>query len=480
MRIGPRILLGTFVLVALAAILLAQVFVQQVKPGVRQTMEDTLVDTANLLAELARDDLLDGRIEDGRFARSVRALAARDIGADIWGFEKRRAQYRIYVTDARGIVVFDSTGEAVGEDYSRWNDVHLTLRGAYGARSTRSDPDDEDSSVMHVAAPIRDRAGRIAGVLTVAKPNRTIAPFIERSQAVVARWGGVLVAVALLLGVATAWWLSRELGKLRRYADAVTAGGRAELPRTAGEFHELGQALETMRTRLEGKQYVERYVHALTHELKSPLTAISASADLLAATGGAPMPDADRARFVEAIRHQSGRMATMIDKLLALAAVEHRRALDAPAEVEIPPLLDDVARDVSMHAEERGVAVRCSAGAACGVVRGDRFLLRQAIGNLVENAIDFSPARGGVEVRARREGDTVSVEVLDRGPGVPDYARGQVFDRFYSLPRPDGGSRSSGLGLSFVAEVAALHGGYARLDPREGGGTVARLVVPAG
>jgi two-component system sensor histidine kinase CreC len=478
MRIGLRILLGTFLVVALAAILLAQVFVQQVKPGVRQTMEDTLVDTANLLAELARDDLLDGRIDDGRFAESVRALAGRDIGAAIWGFEKRRAQYRIYVTDARGIVVFDSAGEAVGEDYSRWNDVHLTLRGEYGARSTRSDPDDEDSSVMHVAAPVRDRDGRIAGVLTVAKPNRAIAPFIASSQAIVMRWGWVLMGVALLVGVAAAWWLSRQLGLLRRYADAVTAGERAVLPRTAGEFHELGQALETMRTRLEGKQYVERYVHALTHELKSPLTAISASADLLASAGPAAMPDADRARFVEAIRHQSGRMAAMIDKLLALAAVEHRQALDTPDAVDLAEVLRDVASDVEVRAGERRIDVDLRPGASA-VVRGDAFLLRQAIGNLVENAMDFAPAGSVVSISATRDDGQAIVQVADRGPGVPDYARPHVFDRFYSLPRPDGGSRSSGIGLSFVAEVATLHGGRATLEPREGGGTVARLALPA-
>ena len=91
MRIGLRILLGYFVIVAMAAILLGRVFVQEVKPGVRQTMEDTLVDTANLLAELATDDLLAGKIDHGRFAESVRALTDRDPGAEIWGFAKRRS-----------------------------------------------------------------------------------------------------------------------------------------------------------------------------------------------------------------------------------------------------------------------------------------------------------------------------------------------------------------------------------------------------
>ncbi|MGO4778857.1 HAMP domain-containing protein, partial [Lysobacter sp. 2RAB21] len=170
---------------------------------------------------------------------------------------KPAASYRVYVTDARGIVVFDSTGQDVGSDYSRWNDVYLTLRGRYGARSSPGEGGDPDDTVMHVAAPIRDDSGRIVGVLSVAKPNRAIAPFIARSQSVVTRWGFVLMGAALLIGVGVSWWLSRQIGLLRRYAHAVTAGGRAAPPRAAGEFGELGRALETMRSRLEGKQYVE-------------------------------------------------------------------------------------------------------------------------------------------------------------------------------------------------------------------------------
>ena len=265
-NIGLRVLLGYFLIVALAALLVGKVFVEQVKPGVRQAMEGTLIDTANTLAELASDDMQAGRIADGQFARRMRAVYGREVGADIWGFAKQRSGFRITVADARGIVVFDSEGKDLGRDNSRWNDVYRTLRGQYGARSTRSDPDDPDSTVMHVAAPIRDEAGKIIGVLSVAKPNRAMAPFIARSQQIVARWGLVLMGAALLVGIAAAWWLSRQLGALRRYADAVAAGERAPQPAAAGEFGDLGRALHDMREKLEGKQYVEQYVHALTHE----------------------------------------------------------------------------------------------------------------------------------------------------------------------------------------------------------------------
>ncbi|RDY66603.1 two-component system sensor histidine kinase CreC [Lysobacter soli] len=474
MKIGLRIFLGYFLIVAIAGLLLAQVFVAQVKPGVRQAMEDTLVDTANVLAELATDDFIKGRIDKGDFARRVRAMAGRDYGAQIWGFGKRTSQYRIYVTDARGIVVFDSSGRDVGRDYSRWNDVYLTLRGRYGARSTRSEYADPNSTVMHVAAPIRDADGRIIGVLTVAKPNSAIAPFIERSQRSVWRWGAVLLGVSLLIGLMAAWWLSRQLGALRRYANAVTAGERATLPRTAGEFGELGHALETMRTQLEGKQYVEQYVHTLTHEMKSPLAAIRGSAELLEG----PLDDADRTRFAATIRAQSERLSQMIDKMLALAAVEHRQRLEHPESLSLADVVADAASQCETRLSQAGLRLSLDLAAGLPDVRGDRFLLRQAVVNLIENAVDFSPQGGVVEVRLDAEGDRQHVEVRDRGPGIPDYAVERVFERFYSLPRPGNGSRSSGLGLPFVAEVAALHGGEASLVNRDGGGALAGLVLP--
>src|SRR4249919_3987913 len=133
-----------------------RVFVDEVKPGVRQAMESSLVDTATVLAELASDDLRTGHMADGTFARHVEAANHRHMGAKVWNFQKDRFDYRIYVTDARGIVVYDSKGIDAGRDYSRWNNVERTLRGGYGARSSPETPGDRVNTVMHVSAPIRD------------------------------------------------------------------------------------------------------------------------------------------------------------------------------------------------------------------------------------------------------------------------------------------------------------------------------------
>jgi two-component system sensor histidine kinase CreC len=332
---------------------------------------------------------------------------------------------------------------------------------------------------MYVAAPIVDRSegqDRIVGVLTVAKPNQTIAPFIARSQGTILRWGFVLLGTALVVGLLAAWWLSRQLTALRAYADAVTAGERVAPPEVPGEFGDLSRALETMRDRLEGKQYVEHYVHALTHELKSPLAAIRGSTELVE-SGGDSMPAADRARFLATIRSQGDRMAEMIDKMLALAAVEHRQRIESPQPVDLRTTIDEAIERVAPRLAQRRIATHVEGETA--VVQGDAFLLRQALVNLLDNAADFAPEGSTVTVGIARDGTRCRISVADEGPGVPDYALERAFERFYSLPRPGGGSRSSGLGLCFAAEAAALHGGEARLANRPGGGAVATLSLPA-
>ena len=180
MPIGVRIFLVYFLFVGLAGWFVLSTVMDEIRPGVRQSTEETLVDTANLLAEILRDDLKSGRLAQGRLPELLKAYGQRQPQAQIWGVEKSAVNHRIYVTDAKGIVLLDSSGVALGQDYSRWNDVYRTLRGEYGARSTREDPQDEDSSVMYVAAPIKDGA-QIIGVVSVAKPNQSLQPYIAVS-----------------------------------------------------------------------------------------------------------------------------------------------------------------------------------------------------------------------------------------------------------------------------------------------------------
>ncbi len=479
MHIGLRIFFGFFLIVGLAAFLTLRVFVQEVKPGVRQAMEDTLVDTAHVLAVLAADDMKNGRIADGSFARRLARLRGDKVDANVWGMHKNAVGYRIYITDQRGIVRFDSGEAAVGADYSRWNDVYRTLRGEYGARSTRTNPEDDASTVMHVAAPIRD-GDKTIGVLTVAKPNVTMAPFIERSQRKILQSGLLLMGGAFVIGLVCTLWLVHGLRRLQRYARAVAAGERAEMPlRGASELAELGRSVESMRLRLEDKQYVEHYIHTLTHEMKSPLAAISGAAELLQED----MPAADRNRFVANIRRQAQRLEEMIRKLLALAALEQRQSLETHEPVALVPLIGQLLQELEPRARQRGLALRLLPPAQpAPMVKGDRFLLHQALSNLLENALDFAPEASVVEIAVERRGDpadTIALRITDHGPGIPDYALPRLFERFYSLPRPGGQDKSTGLGLCFVREIATLHHGEVALANRAEGGACATLTLPA-
>jgi two-component system, OmpR family, sensor histidine kinase CreC len=475
MRLGLRLFVGVFLIVGVAAFFVMRVFVDEVKPGVRQAMESSLADTATVLAELAAADLREGRIADGHFARQVEAARQRHIGATVWKFRKDRFDYRIYVTDARGIVVYDSAGMDVGRDYSRWNDVYRALRGEYGARSSPDPSDGSHGTVMHVAAPIFNRAGGIIGVLTVANPNRTTEPFILASQRQILRKGGILLALSTLIGLAMTVWVARGIGRLNTYAQAVSTGARVPPPPPRrDEIGDLGRVIEDMRSKLDGKEYVERYVQALTHEMKSPLAAIRGAAELLQE----PLPESERLRFARNVQGQGARLNAMIDKLLALAAVEQQGWLQTREPVPVASLLEDVAESCLPIARAADVALVIAPPPGDPDVSGDRFLLQQALRNLVDNASAFAPPGTTIEVAATLSGGDVRISVSDRGPGIPDYAIGRVFERFYSLPRPRGGERSSGLGLPFVHEVATLHGGKARVRNRDGGGAVAELLLP--
>ncbi|MHA6495037.1 two-component system sensor histidine kinase CreC [Pseudomonas borbori] len=474
MPLGIRIFLVYFLFVGLAGYFVLSTVMDEIRPGVRQSTEETLVDTANLLAEILRDDLKAGSLAQSRLPEVLRAYGRREPGARIWGVEKTEVNHRIYVTDAQGIVLLDSTGAAIGQDYSRWNDVLRTLRGEYGARSTREDPADPDSSVMYVAAPIKD-GERIIGVVSVAKPNRSLQPYIERSQQRLGWLGAGLIGLGLLVGGLLSWWLSGSLRRLTRYAQAVSEGQRAELPALrGGELAQLAQAVERMRTELEGKAYVERYVHTLTHELKSPLAAIRGAAELLQGE----MPAAQRERFVANIDQESARLQQLIERLLHLSLVEQRQGLEEQVEVPLRALVEELLQAQLARIERADLQVENHLAADLKV-RGERFLLRQALANLLDNALDFTPPGGLIRFNAEQRGEQVELRLFNQGEAIPAYALPRLSERFYSLPRPTSGRKSTGLGLNFVEEVAELHGGelcVANVD----GGVEARLSLARG
>jgi two-component system sensor histidine kinase CreC len=444
-----------------------------------QAAEEPLVDLSHLLASLVEQDLRDGEVDADRFREGFAAAYRREFSARIHQLEKTRLDTQVYVTDRDGIVRFDSDGgRREGEDYSRQNDVYLTLRGKYGARASRTDPEDSRSTVFHVAAPIHWQ-GEIVGVLTVSRPETAMSAFVDETRSHILRSSLITGGAVAVLGALWTYWLLSPIGALTDRARRVTRGEQAAVPEAGhAELRDLSRAIEEMRRELEGRHYVENYVQALTHELKSPLAAIRGAAELLDES----MPPEQRARFLANIRAETDRSEDLVRRLLQLAALERQSDLERRETIDLSALVAEESAKLIPLATAKGVTIGFASPPASGeaTLVGDPIMLAIAIRNLVTNAIDFSPSGGAVDLRLSRADGALRLTVEDGGPGVPDYAAGRIFERFYSLKHSATGRKGSGLGLCLARETARLHGGDVTLENRDPApGARAALSLPA-
>ncbi len=448
------------------------------RPRYMEAQEDLMVDLGHILADLIAANALreDAAGPDpDKLQRAFGGLGERDFSAQIYSLLKTRVDVRVYVTDARGVVLFDSEADRdLGRDNSQWRDIKLSLAGDYGARSTEGDPMFPAGATMYVSTPIRRPAdGEILGVVSVGKPTRNAERFRLSAMSRFSQAALFALVLALALALILYWWLSRPLQRLADYARDLRLGRRVAPPRLGrNEIGRVGQAMTELRDALDGKNYVEAYVQSLTHELKSPTAAIAGAAELLAEQP----PEPDRARFLRNIRVEAQRLQRLIERMLQLAGIENRAALEQAQTLEVVDLIEESLEALGPLLAQKNLRSECVIDPELKV-NGERFLLVQAIGNLLTNAVEFSSPGGLIGVRAQTEGGTVRIRIRDEGPGIPEFARARVFERFYCLAHPDG-SKGTGLGLSFVAQIAALHGGSARLDNAPSG-AVAELSLPA-
>jgi nitrogen fixation/metabolism regulation signal transduction histidine kinase len=300
------------------------------------------------------------------------------------------------------------------------------------------------------------------------------------------RWVWVLVLVlvavvllgAALLADAIARETARPLAELSAGLERVAAGELESRvhPRGARELRALGAAFNLTAERLaaarEGLRRAEREAawrdaaRRLAHEIKNPLTPMRLSLHRLQKRVD-QVPAAERGAVEEsltALLHEVEQLAHLAEQFSQYARLPEPRL--APMD------LGATARDAASLHGQGAAEVRFVADGALPV-RGDPTLLSRAVGNLILNACEASPAGAAVEVHARSEGGEAVVEVLDRGPGVDESVRGRVFEPYVSTK-----ARGSGLGLSLVRDIAVQHGGRVTLESRDQGGARARFVLP--
>ncbi len=297
----------------------------------------------------------------------------------------------------------------------------------------------------------------------------------------------VATAPTVALSGLAAWVLSgaalRPVERMRRQAAAMGVADTSaylDVPSTHDEIAALGETMNDLLGRLHGALLLDRaFVADAGHELRTPLTILRAELEL------ALRPGRSHADLTEAIVNASvetERLIRLSEELLALARMD----ADTPVRRERMSLTEVLAASVGRargQARAAGVDIRLDTGGPLDI-RGDPDRLRQAVDNLLANAIRYAPTGTTIEVGAHAVADTgpaaILVEVRDRGPGFPPEFLPRAFERFSraddARARRDGGA---GLGLAIVAAISRAHGGYASAANRPGGGAVVSITVDA-
>jgi two-component system sensor histidine kinase ChvG len=358
-------------------------------------------------------------------------------------------------------------------------EVQSALAGRYGA-VTRVSVGGQRSVTLYGAVPV-SQGDRVTGVVLVSQSTYRLLQALYdvrlRIFAVVV-WSAAAAALLSLLVSAT---IVRPLRRLRRDAGAVVArrGGiarRFEGARRRDEIGDLARALEGVTQRLEDHvHFVESFAADLSHEFKNPLASVRTVAETLEQ---AEDPD-QRHRFLEMLKRDVQRLDRLLAGVNDIVYLEGRLERESSAWLPLAPLVRSVVEGTRLRAGHT-VTIELDVEES-PAVRGTREHLERVMDNLLDNAVSFSPPGGRVEVVTRYAGGWCEIAIRDHGPGIPDEHRRRVFDRFFSYRPGQQASRyqHAGLGLPIVRTIVEAYGGSIDLDNAEGGGTCARVRLPA-
>jgi two-component system, OmpR family, sensor histidine kinase MprB len=395
--------------------------------------------------------------------------------------EEPRAGDKVIVRSARLQVPGSEFGETIGVAQATLASGE-TIRAASGALLPVTEAVKEvadgsrtsflrDEKVNGVHLRVLTRQGPNGEAVQIARPLTEVDDTLSRLRLVL---GGVIfggVGLAGGLGLVVSRRSTLPLARLTGTAEQVTATGELHhrIPvETDDEPGRLATAFNAMLAALESSRDAQRQLVAdASHELRTPLTAIRANIELLEHAPG--LPAADQAAMLASARGQLDDLTVLVGDLVDLAR-PGERAADPPEDLR----LDDLVRAAVDRASTHAPDIRFELTAEQCVVRGHRAGLARAVGNLLDNAVKWSPPGGPVEVTARAG----EVTVRDHGPGIAECDLPHVFDRFYRAPSARG-LPGSGLGLAIVKHVADAHGGTACAEAAPGGGTLLRLVLPS-
>lgn len=438
-------------ILCLAAIFLPGVyFAWKVREGIEKShlrsTEQGMIDTALVLAETWEQASLTTLPQVREIIRGV--------------FKDSSPNLRVVLYDPQGRVLHDTGGGfAIGSDRSQMRDVRFAMRGDYGAR-WESDSE-RGEVVLHSTIPVIKK-GDILGLVGVIKTTSDVRKSVVRSLKDLAIPALLALLLAAFVSYALSTYLTGIITALARRAERVADGepGVRLETWTKSELGDLSRALEKMRRKLEGKQYVEEMALTLSHEIKTPLAAIRGATEVLEQSDTPEI----RKKFLGNIFAEVERLSAIVTNFLALSRIESAPA-DPAARASLPDVADGVA--ATFRARARGISFEVHLSTTPCWIAMPSDQLRRLMEALLENAFQFTPP--GKKVMFTTSGATLTVR--DEGCGIPLEFQSKIFDRFFTTTNPLTGRRGTGLGLAIVQSLAVRHRARISLESTPNMGT---------
>ena len=393
----------------------------------------------------------------------------------------------VYYPGAPGRVLSDSKDPRPDIDSISVDEARQRGFEPYQVRGT------DNANWRVVAVSILD-SNQQRAVVVIGLPLSTVDEVLRHATLVVVGVGLLTLILAFFIASWTVTRSFRPLARVEKTAAAIAAGDlsrRVAVENPDTEVGRLGRSLNAMLAHIEAafaarmasEDRMRRFAADASHELRTPLVTIRGYSELY--RHGALESPEDVASAMGRIESEAKRMGSMVEDLLLLARLDEQRPLQQKP-VDLQLLAHDAVVDTQASDQKRVITLTGLDGGRAGPapVLGDEAKLRQVVGNLVGNALRYTPEHTPIElavgVRPSDDGSQRAVlEVRDHGPGIPDSEAPKVFERFYradtSRTRDTGGS---GLGLAIVAAIVGSHGGSVRVDTTEGGGATLTVSLP--
>jgi len=347
-------------------------------------------------------------------------------------------------------------------------------------------PDDAVVSVpTSDGVPLRvlSRRGEIAGspvVIQVGRSEQTMREQIQTVALILLLGLPVAVVTAGLGGYMLARRALAPIERMTERAETITAERLSDRLPVSNPDNEMGRLATVFNATLarleESFEQMRRFTADVSHELRTPLTAIRSVGEV--GLRGR-RDEAGYRTIIGSMLEEVDRLAGLVDRLLTLSRAETGVTTRSIEPVALKELAESVVADLAVLAEEKSQQVVIEAhGSPRGL--GDRLMVRQALINLVDNAIKFAPAGTAIVIRVVESAGDATVDVIDHGPGIPTAAREHIFDRFFRASSAPSDVAGTGLGLSIAKSAVETSGGALTLEQSDEHGSTFRIRLPRG